>query len=90
MAVARAVDDDASNVGSRRRELGSGSDRSLLLTVLGEFVHPGAAPVWTATLVAGLAALGVEERSARYPRHLLITRATRTRPIRTAPHDNRT
>lgn len=65
MAVARAVDDDASNVGSRRRELGSGSARSLLLTVLGEFVHPGAAPVWTATLVAGLAALGVEEKAAR-------------------------
>ena len=51
--------------GSRRRAVGSGSARSLLLTVLGEFVHPRGAPVWTATLVAGLGALGIEEKAAR-------------------------
>jgi phenylacetic acid degradation operon negative regulatory protein len=51
--------------GSRRREVGSGSARSFLLTVLGEFVHPRGTPVWTATLVAGLAALGIEEKAAR-------------------------
>ncbi len=50
---------------SRRRETGSGSARSLLLTVLGEFVHPRHEPVWTATLLEALGALGVEEKSAR-------------------------
>jgi len=50
---------------SRRRENGSGSARSLLLTLLGEFVHPRAEPVWTATLLEALGALGVEEKSAR-------------------------
>jgi phenylacetic acid degradation operon negative regulatory protein len=62
---ARAVEDEALPAGSRRREVGSASARSLLLTVLGEFVHPRGTPVWTATLVAGLAELGVEEKSAR-------------------------
>ncbi len=50
---------------SRRRETGSASARSLLLTVLGEFVHPRHASVWTATLLDALAAVGVEEKSAR-------------------------
>lgn len=51
--------------GSRRRQLGSDSARSLLLTVLGEFVHPRREPVWTGALVSALAELGVEEKSAR-------------------------
>ncbi|MCV7301743.1 PaaX family transcriptional regulator [Mycobacterium barrassiae] len=51
-------------MGPEPRELGS-SARSLLLTILGEFVRPRGVPVWTATLVAGLAALGVEEKAAR-------------------------
>ena len=50
---------------SRRREVGTASARSLLLTVLGEFVHPRHSPVWTATLVRSLRVLGVEEKSAR-------------------------
>ena len=50
---------------SRRRELGATSARSLLLTVLGEFVLPRTEPVWTQTLIDVLAALGVEEKSAR-------------------------
>lgn len=50
---------------SRRRELGSDSARSLLLTVLGEFVHPRGEPVWTAALVQALRGQGVEEKSAR-------------------------
>ena len=50
---------------SRRREVGSASARSLLLTILGEFVHPRHTPVWTATLLEALGALGVEEKSAR-------------------------
>lgn len=41
------------------------SARSLLLTILGEFVHPRDGSAWTGTLVSALAALGVEEKSAR-------------------------
>jgi len=46
---------------------GRGGDhaRSLLLTVLGEYVAPREEPVWTGTLVAALAALGVQEKAAR-------------------------
>lgn len=50
---------------SRRRELGAPSARSLLLTVLGEFVLPRDEPVWTQVLLDVLAGLGVEEKSAR-------------------------
>ncbi len=44
---------------------GSASARSLLLTMLGEFVHPRDGAAWTGTLVSALGALGVEEKSAR-------------------------
>jgi phenylacetic acid degradation operon negative regulatory protein len=50
---------------SRRRELGEASARSLLMTVLGEYVLPRTHTVWTFTLVRVLALLGVEEKSAR-------------------------
>jgi phenylacetic acid degradation operon negative regulatory protein len=50
---------------SRRRELGLSSARSLLLTVLGEFVRPAGQPVWTGTLVSALSLLGVAEKAAR-------------------------
>lgn len=50
---------------SRRRELGDTSARSLLMTVLGEFVMRRDQPVWTSTLVTVLAKFGVEEKSAR-------------------------
>jgi phenylacetic acid degradation operon negative regulatory protein len=59
--AARAVDAGT----SRRREIGTASARSLLLTILGEFVHPRGQAVWTATLVSALGLLGVEEKSAR-------------------------
>jgi phenylacetic acid degradation operon negative regulatory protein len=49
----------------RRRELGAASARSLLLTVLGEFVLPAGRPVWTATFLAALALVGVEEKAIR-------------------------
>jgi phenylacetic acid degradation operon negative regulatory protein len=49
----------------RRRELGAASARSLLLTVLGEFVLPAGDPVWTATFLDALALLGVEEKAVR-------------------------
>jgi phenylacetic acid degradation operon negative regulatory protein len=51
--------------GARRRETGAASARSLLLTVLGEFVLPAGTPVWTGALVAALAEVGVEEKAAR-------------------------
>lgn len=50
---------------SRRRETGSASARSYLLTVLGEFALPRDEPVWTATVLGALSRLGVEERAAR-------------------------
>lgn len=50
---------------SRRREVSHTSARSLLMTVLGEFVLPRARPVWTSSLVGVLAMFGVEEKSAR-------------------------
>lgn len=50
---------------TRRQELGAASARSLLLTVLGEFVLPSGRPVWTATLIELLADLGVAEKAAR-------------------------
>ena len=53
------------DAGARRRETGAASARSLLLTVLGEFVLPRDAPAWTGALVAGLAEVGVEEKAAR-------------------------
>lgn len=49
----------------RRRELGAASARSLLLTVLGEFVLPGGHPVWTAAFLEALGLLGVEEKAIR-------------------------
>ncbi len=50
---------------SRRHNISPASARSLLLTVLGEFVLPSGRPVWTSTLLHVLVGLGVEEKSAR-------------------------
>ncbi|SNR42882.1 transcriptional regulator, PaaX family [Haloechinothrix alba] len=50
---------------SRRRELSHTSARSLLMTILGEYVLPMDEPVWTATLVDVLALFDIEEKSAR-------------------------
>ena len=50
---------------SRRRELGSGSANSLLLTVLGEFVLPDDRPLWTSSLLTLFRELGVEEKAVR-------------------------
>ncbi|MGY1812574.1 PaaX family transcriptional regulator [Blastococcus sp. SYSU D00820] len=50
---------------TRRQELGAASARSLLLTVLGEFVLPGDRPVWTASLIELLGDLDVAEKAAR-------------------------
>ncbi len=45
--------------------MGEASARSLLITVLGEYVLPRGEPVWTSVLVQALALLGVAEKSAR-------------------------
>jgi phenylacetic acid degradation operon negative regulatory protein len=50
---------------TRRQALGAASARSLLLTVLGEFVLPDGRAVWTATLIELLADLDVAEKAAR-------------------------
>ena len=51
--------------GARRRETGAASARSLLLTVLGEFVRPRETPAWTGALVVALGEVDVEEKAAR-------------------------
>ncbi|MET9258531.1 PaaX family transcriptional regulator C-terminal domain-containing protein [Amycolatopsis sp. NPDC004079] len=50
---------------SRRREVSHASARSLLMTVLGEYVLPRDRPVWTSMLVESLGMLDIEEKSAR-------------------------
>lgn len=50
---------------SRRREVSHTSARSLLMTMLGEFVLPRGRPVWTTTFVDALAMFDIEEKSAR-------------------------
>jgi phenylacetic acid degradation operon negative regulatory protein len=50
---------------SRRREVGGASARSLLMTMLGEFVLPRGGSVWTQALVSALGLFGIEDKSAR-------------------------
>src|SRR5258708_8299110 len=79
---------------SRRRELGLSSARSLLLTVLGEYVLPAGEPVWTRTPLAALGLLGGAEKA---PSHALartsaergVTSSTPPRPARWRPTDAR-
>ncbi|MCW2919801.1 MAG: putative regulatory protein [Actinomycetia bacterium] len=49
----------------RRREIGAASARSLLLTLLGEFVLPTGRPVWTSTFLHALTLVQVEEKAIR-------------------------
>jgi phenylacetic acid degradation operon negative regulatory protein len=55
----------AAEPSERHRETTSPSARSILLTILGEFVLPRRGEVWTGTLVDAFGALGVEAKSAR-------------------------
>ncbi|MBR7827007.1 PaaX family transcriptional regulator [Actinospica sp. MGRD01-02] len=50
---------------TRRQQTGGRSARSLLLTVLGEYVRPSGVPVWTSTLLLVADGLGIEEKAAR-------------------------
>src|SRR6185312_10562107 len=59
------VEGDEGPFVTRRQELGAASARSLLLTVLGEFVLPASTSVWTATLLDLLADLDVAEKATR-------------------------
>lgn len=67
MAERAAVQQDAATL--RRRSLptpsGEPSTRSLLMTVLGEYVLGMAEPVWSAALIRSLEVLGVQEKTAR-------------------------
>ncbi len=49
----------------RRRSVGAPAARSLLLTILGEFLLPRGAPVWQETLVGALTSLGYTQHAAR-------------------------
>jgi phenylacetic acid degradation operon negative regulatory protein len=61
----RAGGKDARPVVTRRREVSHTSARSLLMTLLGEYVLPRGRPVWTSLLVDALATFDIEEKSAR-------------------------
>ncbi|MEN3356427.1 MAG: phenylacetic acid degradation operon negative regulatory protein [Mycobacteriales bacterium] len=50
---------------SRRREVSHASARSLLMTILGEYMLPRDQPAWTSTLVETLGLFDVEDKSAR-------------------------
>ena len=63
--TAASVTSASAPVLSRRQAAGAPSARGLLLTLLGEFVLPGGTPAWTSAVVAALARLGVEEKTAR-------------------------
>ncbi len=49
----------------RRRSVGSPAARSLLLTVLGEYVLPRSGEIWQETLVAALSSIGYTEQAVR-------------------------
>jgi phenylacetic acid degradation operon negative regulatory protein len=49
----------------RRRSVGAPAARSLLLTILGEYVLPRGEAVWQETLVRGLVSVGYSEHAAR-------------------------
>ncbi len=49
----------------RRRSVGAAAARSLLLTILGEYVLPRGEPVWQETLVGALATLGYTSDASR-------------------------
>ena len=52
----------------RRRSVGAPAARSLLLTVLGEYVLPRADAVWQETLVSTLNSVGYTHHAARQGR----------------------
>jgi phenylacetic acid degradation operon negative regulatory protein len=63
--VTRVAQPGAAATALPRSRVSVGSARSLLLTVLGEFVVPSGEAVWTSTLVYALTGVGTAENSAR-------------------------
>jgi phenylacetic acid degradation operon negative regulatory protein len=70
----------------RRRSVGAPAARSLLLTVLGEYVLPRSGSVWQESLVASLVSLGYSQHAARQA----LSRSTRDGWLRTERHGRRT
>jgi phenylacetic acid degradation operon negative regulatory protein len=63
--VTRVAQPGAAAAALPRSRVSVGSARSLLLTVLGEFVVPSGEAVWTSTLLYALTGVGTAENSAR-------------------------
>ncbi len=70
----------------RRRSVGAPAARSLLLTVLGEYVLPRSGSVWQETLVGALAGLGYSQQAARQA----LARSTRDGWLASERHGRRT
>jgi phenylacetic acid degradation operon negative regulatory protein len=70
----------------RRRSVGAPAARSLLLTVLGEYVLPRPDGVWQETLVAALSSVGYTQQAARQA----LARSTREGWLQTRRHGRRT
>ena len=69
----------------RRRSVGAPAARSLLLTVLGEYLLPRGKSVWQETLVASLVSLGYTAHAARQA----LARSTRDGWLTTERHGRR-
>jgi phenylacetic acid degradation operon negative regulatory protein len=70
----------------RRRSVGAPAARSLLLTVLGEYVLPRAGSVWQETLVAALTSVGYTSQASRQA----LSRSTRDGWLQSERHGRRT
>jgi phenylacetic acid degradation operon negative regulatory protein len=69
----------------RRRSVGAPAARSLLLTILGEYMLPRDEPVWQETLVRALVSVGYTQQAARQA----LARSTRDGWLATERHGRR-
>jgi phenylacetic acid degradation operon negative regulatory protein len=69
----------------RRRSVGAPAARSLLLTILGEYVLPAGEPVWQETLVGALVTVGYTQHAARQA----LARSVRDGWLSTSRHGRR-
>lgn len=69
----------------RRRSVGAPAARSLLLTILGEYVLPRDEPVWQETLVGALVSVGYTQHAARQA----LARSVRDGWLSTSRHGRR-
>jgi phenylacetic acid degradation operon negative regulatory protein len=69
----------------RRRSVGAPAARSLLLTILGEYVLPRRDPVWQETLVRALVSVGYSEQAARQA----LSRSARDGWLQSSRHGRR-